>query len=137
MRHAIVVNQGPLEPIFVPSGWHHQVENLSSPLSPVVVSINHNWFNGFSLRKVVSFLLSEFNAVTRELKHLNDGSFVASSSSSSDEVENSTNEAARVMGVLNKQPQRLRIGAMRGMGAKARSMDGKNTARKSYARIVD
>lgn len=34
------VVQGSGEAIFVPSGWHHQVHNLS----PLVLSINHNWF---------------------------------------------------------------------------------------------
>ena len=33
-----VIIQGPREVIFVPSGWHHQVFNVTDTLS-----INHNW----------------------------------------------------------------------------------------------
>lgn len=33
------------ETIFVPSGWHHTVENLEDTLS-----INHNWLNGYNLK---------------------------------------------------------------------------------------
>ncbi len=32
--------QGPGEIVFVPSGWWHQVENVSDCLS-----VNHNWIN--------------------------------------------------------------------------------------------
>ena len=35
----IIQNRG--EIVFVPSGWHHQVENCEN-----TISINHNWFNG-------------------------------------------------------------------------------------------
>ncbi len=36
--------QGVGEAIFVPSGWHHTVENVEDTLS-----INHNWINGHNL----------------------------------------------------------------------------------------
>ena len=39
-KHLIEVIQQEGEAIFVPSGWHHTVENLKDTLS-----INHNWFN--------------------------------------------------------------------------------------------
>jgi hypothetical protein len=39
-KHLIEVLQKEGEAIFVPSGWHHTVENLQDTLS-----INHNWFN--------------------------------------------------------------------------------------------
>lgn len=37
---AVVVEQGPGEAIFVPSGWWHEVVNLTAS-----VSVNHNWLN--------------------------------------------------------------------------------------------
>jgi hypothetical protein len=43
-RHAIEVVQEGGETIFVPSGWHHTVENLEPTLS-----INHNWVNGANI----------------------------------------------------------------------------------------
>ncbi len=33
------------ETIFVPSGWHHTVENLEDTMS-----VNHNWINGYNLK---------------------------------------------------------------------------------------
>ncbi|BDA42235.1 2-oxoglutarate and iron-dependent oxygenase JMJD4 [Coccomyxa sp. Obi] len=43
-QHVVEVVQGVGEAIFVPSGWHHTVENLEDTLS-----INHNWLNAFNL----------------------------------------------------------------------------------------
>jgi hypothetical protein len=43
--HALEIIQQPGETIFVPSGWHHTVENLAPTLS-----INHNWLNGANVR---------------------------------------------------------------------------------------
>jgi len=43
--------QEPGEAIFVPSGWHHMVENIDD-----CISINHNWFNSHNIHWVVSFL---------------------------------------------------------------------------------
>ena len=51
--------QGPGDIVFVPSGLHHQVVNLSSP----TISINHNWFGGAALKRVWEFLKSELAAV--------------------------------------------------------------------------
>ncbi|GMI00421.1 hypothetical protein TrVE_jg11456 [Triparma verrucosa] len=57
-RHAVFVDQVKGETIFVPSGWHHSVENLEDTLS-----INHNWLNGFNLegswRKLKDEILNE------------------------------------------------------------------------------
>ncbi|DAZ96922.1 TPA: hypothetical protein N0F65_012025 [Lagenidium giganteum] len=55
------------EAIFVPSGWYHQVENLED-----TISINHNWFNGFCIRKIWQFLRRELAAVEKELDDLRD-----------------------------------------------------------------
>jgi hypothetical protein len=44
-KHAIEVIQQAGETLFVPSGWHHTVENLAPTLS-----INHNWLNGANIR---------------------------------------------------------------------------------------
>lgn len=38
------VLQGANEAIFVPSGWHHSVENVEDTLS-----INHNWLNAYNI----------------------------------------------------------------------------------------
>lgn len=63
----LVVRQGPGELMFVPSGWHHKVRNLTGCLS-----INHNWFNRSSLARVWAFLKEEANAVQEKLEHLRD-----------------------------------------------------------------
>ena len=60
-----VVRQGPGEVMFVPSGWHHKVRNLTGCLS-----INHNWFNRSSLARVWAFLKEEASAVQERLGHL-------------------------------------------------------------------
>ena len=36
--------QGANEALFVPSGWHHSVENVEDTLS-----INHNWLNAYNI----------------------------------------------------------------------------------------
>ena len=43
-KHLVEVIQDVGEAIFVPSGWHHTVENLEDTLS-----INHNWFNACNI----------------------------------------------------------------------------------------
>ena len=80
-----VFYQGVDDVIFVPSGWYHQVENIPdegvteseesavngrSGLENLTVSLNRNWFNGFSVREVWLFLTREFTAVRAELKHI-------------------------------------------------------------------
>ncbi|KAI9030361.1 hypothetical protein DFJ74DRAFT_602620 [Hyaloraphidium curvatum] len=57
--HTAYCIQGPKDIVFVPSGLHHQVVNLSSP----TISINTNWFGGMALGRVWDFLNSELAAV--------------------------------------------------------------------------
>ncbi|CAM9960921.1 unnamed protein product, partial [Ascophyllum nodosum] len=66
------VVQAPGEAIFVPSGWHHQVVNLGDGglHGGLTISVNNNWFNGFNLDSVRSFLSSELEAVRAALEHL-------------------------------------------------------------------
>lgn len=59
------VEQGPGELLFVPSGWHHSVTNLTGCLS-----LNRNWSNGSALQRVWAFLKGEAAAVKARLKHL-------------------------------------------------------------------
>jgi Cupin-like domain len=80
-----VFYQGVDDVVFVPSGWYHQVENVPdetateseesavngrSGLENSTVSLNRNWFNGFSVREVWLFLTREFTAVRAELQHM-------------------------------------------------------------------
>lgn len=44
-----------VQALFVPSGWHHSVENLEDTLS-----INHNWINGFNIAWSVRLLCTTF-----------------------------------------------------------------------------
>ena len=44
LEQRVCLLQGVGEAIFVPSGWHHTVENLEDTLS-----INHNWLNGLNM----------------------------------------------------------------------------------------
>lgn len=44
-----------MQALFVPSGWHHSVENLED-----TVSVNHNWINGFNVAWSVMLLCSTF-----------------------------------------------------------------------------
>lgn len=54
MKQCIPVIQKQGDTIFVPSNWFHQVHNLQD-----TVSINHNWFNGFSIPFVWANLARE------------------------------------------------------------------------------
>ncbi|KAF8519376.1 Clavaminate synthase-like protein [Hysterangium stoloniferum] len=53
LQEILVVEQPPGWTIFVPSGWYHQVENLTD-----TVSINHNWCNINNLPSIYKSLLS-------------------------------------------------------------------------------
>eukprot|EP00466_Bigelowiella_natans_P014371 jgi/Bigna1/33947/e_gw1.3.217.1 len=46
--------QRPGTTIYVPSGWYHQVYNLTD-----AISINHNWFNGWCLKHVWQHIKDE------------------------------------------------------------------------------
>jgi hypothetical protein len=60
--------KGPGEVIFVPSGWYHQVINLTDTLS-----INHNWFNGCNLERIWSQLRQELVKVQAEIQDCFEG----------------------------------------------------------------
>ena len=49
--------------IFVPSGWHHTVENLQDTLS-----INTNWLNGHNIHWAASLLRSERKAAVEAIE---------------------------------------------------------------------
>ncbi|KZT71127.1 Clavaminate synthase-like protein [Daedalea quercina L-15889] len=59
----IVVEQGEGETIFVPSGWYHQVENLTA-----CVSINHNWCNSVNLPSLYESMCAKVTEVERALE---------------------------------------------------------------------
>ena len=52
--HLVQVVQNECEVLFVPSGWHHTVENMRDTLS-----INHNWFNACNLNYAMELLERE------------------------------------------------------------------------------
>lgn len=58
----IVVEQGPGELMFVPSGWQHSVVNRTETLS-----INHNWISTHNLHRVWQCLFLELGTVNAEL----------------------------------------------------------------------
>ncbi|TFK78339.1 Clavaminate synthase-like protein [Polyporus arcularius HHB13444] len=59
----IVVEQGPGETIFVPSGWYHQVENLTA-----CISINHNWCNSVNLPSLYDSMCAKVTEVEHALE---------------------------------------------------------------------
>lgn len=60
---AVVPMQGVNEALFVPSGWHHSVENVEDTLS-----INHNWLNGFNIHWSWDLLQQEHAAATAAIE---------------------------------------------------------------------
>jgi hypothetical protein len=62
LDEAIIVVQKQGETIFVPSGWYHQVENLTD-----CISINHNWCNANSLSNMYSAMCQEIADVEHAL----------------------------------------------------------------------
>lgn len=65
----LTVEQSAGELIFVPSGWKHEVLNLS----PLVISINHNWCNAINLFSVYEALAHDIEDVEKsidDVKHL-------------------------------------------------------------------
>ncbi|KAI0362125.1 Clavaminate synthase-like protein [Trametes cingulata] len=59
----IIVEQGPGETIFVPSGWYHQVENLTD-----CISINHNWCNSVNLPSLYDSMCAKVLGVEHALE---------------------------------------------------------------------
>lgn len=57
-----VVRQQRGETIFVPTGWHHQVENETDAMS-----INHNWFNGCNVWSIWCTMRVEYDRVCAEI----------------------------------------------------------------------
>lgn len=55
------------EAIFVPSGWHHEVWNLSD-----TISVNHNWINGCNIQNMYDALLSNLCDIKKEIKDCSD-----------------------------------------------------------------
>ncbi|KAI0232317.1 hypothetical protein L0F63_005403 [Massospora cicadina] len=69
----IIVYQFPGETVFVPSGWGHQVINLSN-----TISINQNWSNGYNMKAILRCLnasLKEVQAAIADCKVTMLGSF--------------------------------------------------------------
>eukprot|EP00891_Asterochloris_glomerata_P005699 jgi/Astpho2/5699/e_gw1.00079.71.1_t len=59
--------QEPGETIFVPSGWHHTVENLDDSLS-----INHNWLNAHNIHWGLALLKQEYAAAAAQIEDCRD-----------------------------------------------------------------
>lgn len=51
------------ESVFVPSGWYHQVYNLTD-----TISINHNWFNACNLSLIWTNLASNMDQVIEQIE---------------------------------------------------------------------
>ncbi|EDW90270.1 2-oxoglutarate and iron-dependent oxygenase JMJD4 homolog [Drosophila yakuba] len=56
------INQRANEAVFVPSGWFHQVWNLTD-----TISVNHNWFNACNIALVWQNLKNNLKAVCNEI----------------------------------------------------------------------
>lgn len=61
------VIQNPCDAIFVPSGWHHQVYNLTD-----TISINHNWINACNLLGVYRAMEKNLEDVKKEISDCQD-----------------------------------------------------------------
>uniref|UniRef100_A0A8D8VMP2 Jumonji domain-containing protein 4 n=1 Tax=Cacopsylla melanoneura TaxID=428564 RepID=A0A8D8VMP2_9HEMI len=63
----ITVHQDAGDGIFVPSGWHHQVSNMAD-----TISINHNWINGCNIGYIYKELVTQLEAVKKEIDDCKD-----------------------------------------------------------------
>ncbi|KAL1458463.1 hypothetical protein WDU94_008615 [Cyamophila willieti] len=63
----ITVHQETGDGIFVPSGWHHQVRNTAD-----TISINHNWINGCNIDHIYKELVTQLEAVKKEIEDCKD-----------------------------------------------------------------
>ncbi|KAI0083456.1 hypothetical protein BDY19DRAFT_978550 [Irpex rosettiformis] len=73
----VVVDQEAGETIFVPSGWYHQVENLTE-----CISINHNWCNSVNLPMLYASMCDKVVEVERALDDVREMMMMMASSSS-------------------------------------------------------
>ncbi|XP_073822183.1 jumonji domain containing 4 [Musca autumnalis] len=60
--HFYVLMQKENESIFVPSGWYHQVCNVTD-----TISVNHNWFNACNLQRIWNNLSQQMQRVMAEI----------------------------------------------------------------------
>lgn len=60
-----VVHQQQNEAIFVPSGWYHQVYNVTD-----TISVNHNWFNAVNIKYIWSNISDNLRKVMIEISDL-------------------------------------------------------------------
>ena len=63
LAHVVEVIQGTGEALFVPSGWHHTVENLEDTLS-----VNHNWINAYNCGRAWKVLRADFREACRQIE---------------------------------------------------------------------
>jgi len=100
LSHCRVAFQSPGETIFVPSGWYHQVYNVTD-----AISINHNWFNGWSLPRVWNHIKDELKLARQTLEGFTFDSFsslvVTGSESKSSSVPKIDNEAVQNLMTAN------------------------------------
>ncbi|OSC97125.1 Clavaminate synthase-like protein [Trametes coccinea BRFM310] len=59
----LIIEQESGQTIFVPSGWYHQVENLTD-----CISINHNWCNAVNLRSLYESMCAKVTEVEHALE---------------------------------------------------------------------
>lgn len=64
----IIIEQDVNEVIFIPSGWYHMVENINSLTPNITISLNHNWFNSYSLHLSWIYLLNQHHLVCHEIE---------------------------------------------------------------------
>lgn len=62
-----ILHQNAGETVFVPSGWYHQVWNLTD-----TISINHNWFNACNVDEIWKILFQLYQKVLLEIDDCKD-----------------------------------------------------------------
>lgn len=60
--HFYTLLQKENESLFVPSGWYHQVSNVTD-----TISVNHNWFNACNLERIWNNLSQQMQRVMAEI----------------------------------------------------------------------
>ena len=66
VRYFIVFQEAG-ETVFVPSGWYHQVWNITD-----TISVNHNWFNGCNIVEIWLNLYEHYQKVVDEISDCKD-----------------------------------------------------------------